>query len=276
VAWPRGWWRYLVPNTVTISGLVFAVVAVQRAFDGFPVEAAWWAMLVVLTDKADGFLATRLKATSEFGVQLDSLTDAVAFGVTPATIFWAYFSRHPELGWTDGWQVWVLRVLCACFAVAASLRLARFNVLAQSGPKKHYTGIPTTLTAGFMLAFFVMCLKYSGPSLTGVESTPWLHSWKMFPGLRMDGVVPLLPWMLPLGAAAMLSPIAVPKLGKTFSRVTDVLLLSGVLFGYVCGLLRRLPDYLSIAAAYYICLALYHTAAGRARKPPTSDQRDAA
>ena len=66
------WWRYAVPNAVTSASLVFGVLGVQAAVSGRVIEAAWWGVLVVLTDKADGFLASALKGTITTPEQLFS------------------------------------------------------------------------------------------------------------------------------------------------------------------------------------------------------------
>src|SRR4051794_40808035 len=98
----RGWWRYVPPNVVTSVSLMLGVLAIESAVDGRPIDAAWWGLLVTLTDKLDGFLASALKGTSAFGVQMDSLADLVAFGAVPATVFYAFFSTRPSLGWATG------------------------------------------------------------------------------------------------------------------------------------------------------------------------------
>src|SRR5262249_52886769 len=135
--------RYVPPNAVTASSLVFGVIAVEEAVSGRPVSAAWWGLVCMLTDKLDGFLAGLLDARSEFGLQLDSLADMVTFGVVPSTVFFAYFSTHPALGWASGAGLLALRILCAGFVVAAGLRLARYNVTNSGQPQKpHYTGVP--------------------------------------------------------------------------------------------------------------------------------------
>src|SRR5579859_4659851 len=95
-------WRYLPPNAATLTSVVIATLAIERAVAGRPVAAAWLAILCMGTDKLDGLLASTLRASSEFGVQLDSLADLVAFGVAPAAIFYSYYHARPELGWGAG------------------------------------------------------------------------------------------------------------------------------------------------------------------------------
>jgi CDP-diacylglycerol---serine O-phosphatidyltransferase len=255
-------WRYLAPNAVTASSLVFGVIAVEVAITGRPVEATWWGLICLFTDKLDGFLASALKAGSAFGVQLDSLADLLAFGVVPSTILFAFFSTRPELGWTTGGGLLALRVLCAGWVIAAAVRLARFNVAAARGPIVHYTGTPSTMAAGLVLALFLTCLKYADPRLSAPETH---DSWRWLGGFRADGLVRWVPLALVAGGAGMLSPLRVPKLGRTRRRSTDVLLLAAVVFGYGVGLARRLPEYLFLGGMVYlgVCVA-YHLRTRRA------------
>jgi phosphatidylserine synthase len=249
-------WRYVPPNAVTATSIIIGVIAIQTAIAGRPVEAAWWGLLVTLTDKLDGLLAGLLKARSEFGVQLDSLADLVSFGVVPAAVFWTLYSTRPELGWATGGPRLGLRVLCAAWTVAVAFRLARFNVLAQKGPLEHYTGTPSTMTAGIVQALLLAALKYADPSLIAPER---LDRWRLLGPLRTDAIVPWLPFTLLLGAVGMLSPLRVPKLGRTFHPAATVLLVTAVGFGYAVGVARRLPEYLFLGGLYYVfvCIA-YH------------------
>lgn len=244
------------PNAVTALSIVFGVVAVETAVAGRPVSAAWWGLLVTLTDKLDGMLASLLKAQSAFGVQLDSLADLIAFGVVPSVVFWTLYSTRPELGWSAGWGRAGLRAVSSLYTVAVAVRLARFNLLQQKGAQHHYTGTPSTMTAGILLSFLLAMLKYADPSHAAPER---LDGWRLLGGLSTEAVLPWLPLTLLLGAAGMLSPLRVPKLGRAFHPAVTVLLLGAVGFGYTVGAMRRLPEYLCGGGLYYlgVCVA-YH------------------
>jgi len=253
---PTAWWRYLIPNAVTSASLLFGAIAVQAAVDGRPVAAAWWGLLVVLTDKADGFLASALKGGSAFGVQLDSLADLVAFGVVPATVLYSFYRAHPQLGWSSELGRFGLRALCALYVVVCGLRLARFNVGVVKGPVRHYFGVPSTVASGLLMALFLACLKYADPSWSAPEVA---DAWRPLGGLRSDALLPWLPLLLPLCGLGMLSTFRVPKLGRTFSRATDVVLIVCVALSYATGLSRRLPEYLAAAALFYLGVSVaYH------------------
>jgi CDP-diacylglycerol--serine O-phosphatidyltransferase len=249
-------WRYVPPNAVTAASLVLGVLAVESAVGGRPVDAAWWGLVVTLTDKLDGFLANWLKATSQFGVQLDSLADLLAFGVVPSTVMYAYFAAHPQFGWAHGIGGLGLRAICGAYVIAVAIRLARFNVMAQKGQQKHYLGTPSTMTAGVLMAFFLFTLKYASPDASAPEQ---LDNWRLFGPLHTDALIAWLPLTLLIGAAGMLSPLRVPKLGRTFHPAATALLLAAVFFGYSMGIIRRLPEYLVGGGLYYfgICIA-YH------------------
>jgi CDP-diacylglycerol--serine O-phosphatidyltransferase len=264
----------LLPNLATTASLVLALVAIQFAIRGRPVAAAWFCLLCTLTDKLDGLLARTFRGTSEFGVQFDSLADLCSFGVAPAVIFYAYFAAHPELGWAGGAGLVALQVVSALWVVCAALRLARYNVAAAQGPSAHFTGTPTTMTAGIVVSLFLMVLTYSAPALSAPET---FSSWRLLGALRLDALVPLLPLALVAGGVSMISPVRIPKLGRTRSRVLDVVLITMVVFGYTMGIVRRLPEYLVGGGIYWYGLGVaYHLRTRRrAEADPTPATRAA-
>ena len=73
--------RYLAPNLITAASLVFGLVSLSAAHRGDWRLAGWMIIYAVMCDRLDGLVARRLKATSEFGVQLDSFADFLNFGL---------------------------------------------------------------------------------------------------------------------------------------------------------------------------------------------------
>jgi CDP-diacylglycerol--serine O-phosphatidyltransferase len=245
-------WRYVPPNAVTAANIVIAMVAVQAAAEGHTTFAAWLGMLCMISDKLDGFLAAALKASSRFGVELDSLADLVAFGVAPATIYYAFFRTQPSLGWASGVGRMALAALCAFHVVAVAVRLARFNVQAAEGPRRHYLGVPSTMVAGSLLTAFLFALKYAAAG-AGEFDEP------RFPRLHTDGLLRSLPFLFLVGAVAMLSSLRVPKLQRTRSRLLNVLLVIGLVIGITAILFRHAPEYLVGGALVYIATCfIYH------------------
>lgn len=260
--------RYLVPNAITAFGIACAVLSVQASVAGDMRMAAWWIIYCVLTDKLDGLAARALKGSSAFGVQMDSLADLVSFGVAPATLVYAFFSHHPELGWSDGWHGIALRAIGLGFVICAAARLGRFNVTTEApGADKMFFGTPTTFSGGIIAAIFLVLLKYGDPSWGGVTA----GDWRALGGLRLDVVMPVLPWLLAAGGIGMISTLRVPKLGRSGVRIVDVLVFGDIFACYVFGFARRLPELLTATALMILPIAaVYHLASKRARsvKPP--------
>jgi CDP-diacylglycerol--serine O-phosphatidyltransferase len=249
-------WRYVVPNAFTAASLLFAVLAVEAAIAGRVVAAAWWGLYGTLTDRLDGAAAKLLRASSEFGVQFDSLADLAIFGVVPPAVFYAFYTRHPTLGWSTPATRAALVAVCAAWTLATAMRLARFNVASARGPVAHYLGTPSTMTAGIVGVAFLTALKYSAPALIAPERS---DPWRLFGPARLDATLPWLPLLLLVGAAAMLSPLRVPKLGRAKSRVVTIVLAVIVAVGYTAGLFHRLPEYmLAGGVGYLVACVVFH------------------
>lgn len=242
-------WRFVVPNAFTAASLVFAVLAIEAAISGRIIAAAWWGLYGTLTDRLDGAAAKALKASSEFGVQFDSLADLAIFGVAPPAVFYAFYVAHPALGWATPVGRAALVALCAAWTLATAARLARFNVASARGAVTHYLGTPSTMTAGIVGVAFVTALKYSDPSWIAPESA---DPWRLLGPARLDATLPFLPLLLLAGAVGMLSPLRVPKLGRTRNRAVTVVLAVTVAFGYGAGLFHRLPEYLLAGGLVYL------------------------
>ncbi len=249
-------WRYLVPNAFTAASLAFGVLGILAAVDGRPIAAAWWGLYCTLTDRLDGAAAKALKAGSAFGVQFDSLADLVSFGVVPPAVLYTFYSSRPQLGWTAPGLHALLVACCVAWVLAAAGRLARFNVAAASGPKAHYVGTPSTMTAGLVLVLFLTALKYSAPAWSAPETS---DPWRLLGGARLDATLRWAPLLLPVGAVGMLSPLRVPRLGRTRHLVTTIVLAALVVFGYAVGLFHRLPEYMAAGGLYYLVFSVvYH------------------
>ena len=127
----------LLPNAVTVLALCSGLSAVNFALAGrFDLCVAAIAAAAVF-DALDGGLARLLDASSKIGAELDSLSDLVAFGVSPALLFYIWRLDGNRLGW----------VVALVFAVCMALRLARFNTLIdaeQRWPfaKEFFVGVP--------------------------------------------------------------------------------------------------------------------------------------
>ena len=249
-------WRYAVPNAFTAASIVFAVLAIEDAIRGRIVAAMWWGLYGTLTDRLDGAAAKLLEAQSAFGVQFDSLADLAIFGIVPPAVFYAFYAGHPALGWASPLLRAALVAMCAAWTLATAARLARFNVASASGPVAHYSGTPSTMTAGIVGVAFLTALKYSDAAWTAPETS---DPWRLLGGARLDAALPFLPLLLLLGAVGMLSPLRVPKLGRLRSRALTVVLAVAVAIGYGAGLVHRLPEYmLAGGLVYLVACGVFH------------------
>ena len=158
----------LLPNAITVLALCAGLSAVQFALSGDPTGAVVAIAVAAVLDGLDGRLARLLDATSRMGAELDSLSDAVSFGVPPALVLYAWGLHGDRAGW----------VVALVFAVCMVLRLARFNTLlddteAPPFAKEFFIGVPAP--AGALLALLPMVVTlqlgrgwWSGPLLVSV------------------------------------------------------------------------------------------------------------
>jgi len=132
---------YLLPNLLTTGALFCGFYAVLSGFSG---EYEWAAMAIfaaMIFDGLDGRVARMTNTQSDFGVQYDSLSDMVSFGVAPAVVAYGWgLTSLGKLG------------LAAAFVYAscAALRLARFNVQAELSDNKNFTGLPSPAAAAIV------------------------------------------------------------------------------------------------------------------------------
>ncbi|GAA0469109.1 phosphatidylcholine/phosphatidylserine synthase [Parasphingorhabdus litoris] len=139
--------RAFAPNAVTALALCVGLSGVRFAFLENWVLAAGAIVLAGILDGLDGRIARLLNAQSRFGAELDSLSDVIAFGVTPAVVMFFWSLQHmPQFGW----------VISLTMAVGCALRLARFNAHIDDEDQPHksagfLTGIPAPVAAGLVM-----------------------------------------------------------------------------------------------------------------------------
>jgi CDP-diacylglycerol--serine O-phosphatidyltransferase len=153
--------RMMVPNLITVLAICAGLSGIRLAFEGRYELAVSMVLLAAFLDGIDGRIARMMRATSNFGVQMDSLADIVNFGVAPALVLYVYvLDQARSFGW----------IAALIFAISAGLRLARFNVMVDrpNKPKwlsEYFVGVPAP--AGALL---VMLPVYVG--FLGVEPSP--------------------------------------------------------------------------------------------------------
>jgi len=153
--------RLMIPNVITVLAICAGLTGIRLAFEGRFELAVGMVLLAAFLDGIDGRIARLLKATSKFGVQMDSLADIINFGVAPALVLYAYvLDQARSLGW----------IAALIYAIAAGLRLARFNVMEERQVKapwqsEFFVGVPAPMGAALVL--LPVYLGFLGVSLTG-------------------------------------------------------------------------------------------------------------
>lgn len=179
--------RAVLPNAVTALALCSGLTAVRFAIAAEWERAVLMIMLAAVLDGIDGQIARMVRGESRFGAELDSLSDAISFGVAPALILylWALIEA-PKIGW----------IVALLYAVFCALRLARFNaqIDAAEAPRKlagYLTGIPAPAGAGLaMLPIYIWL--WSGEELA---RSYWIVTpWVAFVGLLMVSSLATYSW----------------------------------------------------------------------------------
>lgn len=180
--------RAVVPSLFTVLNMFCGFLSIIEASKGEFANAAWFIILAAGFDSLDGVMARLTKSSSEFGVQIDSLSDVVSFGAAPA-----YLVYQMSLFQLEGLGI----LLSSLLMIFAGLRLARFNTQLVGFDKDHFTGLPTPASA-LTIAAFVL--------------TYWSH----VSGLDATAAA-LLPWMTPILALLMVSKVeydTLPRISK--------------------------------------------------------------
>jgi CDP-diacylglycerol--serine O-phosphatidyltransferase len=133
----------ILPSAFTLGNLFFGMHAIVAASRGDLVWAGWYIIFAGILDMLDGRIARFTRTGSRFGAELDSLVDAISFGVAPAFIMYQVYFSDTQWSW----------VLSFVYVTAVVVRLARFNVEQGGEAKKYFHGLPSP-AAGMLLASY--------------------------------------------------------------------------------------------------------------------------
>jgi len=132
---------YLLPNLFTTSALFAGFYAIVAGINTHFEAAAIAIFVAMILDGMDGRIARMTNTQSDFGVQYDSLSDLVSFGLAPSLVVYQWsLSNLGKLGWSA----------CFIYAAATALRLARFNTQAGSADKRYFQGLPSPAAAALI------------------------------------------------------------------------------------------------------------------------------
>lgn len=152
---------YLLPNLFTVgamfAGFYAIVSSTHHRFD----TAAIAIFVAMLLDGLDGRVARLTHTQSEFGAQMDNMSDMVCFGVTPALVLYQWsLSGVGKVGW----------LVAFIYTVCTALRLARFLSMDDHDNKRFSRGLTTTAAAGFIASVLWFCTKHhiTGDSIKSI------------------------------------------------------------------------------------------------------------
>ncbi|KUH98145.1 CDP-diacylglycerol--serine O-phosphatidyltransferase [Mycobacterium sp. IS-3022] len=198
----------ILPSAMTVAAICLGLSAVKMALDDRPTEAMAFLAVAAILDALDGRIARALGATSRMGEEIDSLADAVNFGVAPAFIVYGTLLSQSRIGW----------IVVLVYAVCIVLRLARFNAMLEvdkpAYEKKYFVGMPAPAGAigaigplaakmqfgeGWWTSELAVVIWMVGVSLLVVSTIPMrkIHTFAVPPNM----VAPLLA-LVAIGVAA--------------------------------------------------------------------------
>jgi CDP-diacylglycerol--serine O-phosphatidyltransferase len=184
--------RAVVPSLFTVLNMFCGFLSIIHSSRADFVSASWFIVLAAVFDALDGVMARLTKSTSQFGVEIDSLSDIVSFGAAPA--FMVY---QAQLHVMEGFGVLISSLLM----VFGGLRLARFNVQLVGFDKDHFVGLPIPASAMTVTSFM---LTYNSP------------------GRGLDpAAAAVLPWMVVALGLLMVSKVKYDTLPRISRRAVQ-------------------------------------------------------
>jgi CDP-diacylglycerol--serine O-phosphatidyltransferase len=177
----------VMPSAFTLGNLFFGFWSIVSAFNGNFRWAGWFIVFAAILDVVDGRVARLSKTNSRFGAELDSLVDVISFGVAPALLmYFLDFASGGRFAW----------VLCYIYVVAVALRLARYNVLADTKPTPGwFTGMPSPAAACTLAVYYPF------------SQTAWYRASLAYLDLQHQGLVVLILLL----AVLMVSNVKYPR-----------------------------------------------------------------
>ncbi|MDP5276853.1 CDP-diacylglycerol--serine O-phosphatidyltransferase [Chengkuizengella axinellae] len=169
-----------LPSVFTVANLFIGITSIIFVFNNQPDIAALLVIVAMLTDGIDGRVARALNVQSEFGKELDSLSDVISFGVAPAFLMYVVaFQEMSAIGW----------IVTAIFPICGALRLARFNVVTND-VKGYFIGLPIPAAGGILSS---MALFHDGIHLSVLVLVTIILSLLMvsnikYPSLKSVGI----------------------------------------------------------------------------------------
>tara|TARA_X000001036_G_C20563572_1_gene759522 strand:+ start:18 stop:809 length:792 start_codon:yes stop_codon:yes gene_type:complete len=221
--------RYLLPNILTLGGVCLGISSIKFSIDGNYSLAVTLILFAAILDALDGRIARLIKGTSDFGKELDSLTDFVSFGIAPVFVlyFWE-LNKYGKLGWA----------ITLLYSVCCVLRLARFNLTKieenQEWKNNFFEGVPSP--AGGLL--ILMPLIYD---LTNINLS-----------INIKNITPYLTIIIAVLLVSKIPTLALKKISISSKTTVFLLLIFGIIF--IALLFYTLETLLVFGIAYILSI----------------------
>lgn len=211
-----------LPSLFTVANLALGIMAIILVFNDNATFAAIMVIIAMLADGLDGRVARALNATSEFGKELDSLSDVISFGVAPAFIMYV-------VAFADLKTAAVAWIVTAIFPICGALRLARFNVM--EGIPGYFIGLPIPAAGGVLatLALFQDSIHMYVLLASTVLLSYLMVSNIKYPSFKKANISKTAIWIT--GVLLTISTAAAIYNPKTASRLIFVPLVVYALYG---------------------------------------------
>ncbi len=238
--------RAVVPSLFTVLNMFSGFMSIIHASKGEFLPAAWFIILAAGFDSLDGVMARITKSTSQFGVEIDSLSDVVSFGAAPAFLVYQF-----ALVSLDGFGIF----LSSLVMIFAGLRLARFNTQLVGFDKDHFLGLPVPASAITIASFVLNVVNgVDGFVGRGPDVLPWLCvvlSLLMVSKVRYDTLPKISrrairkePWKFVFGA------LAIVVVGATGGNAIFPLLVVFVVLGMVRSVIAIVKRMLHVGPTF--------------------------
>ena len=223
--------RYLLPNILTLGGVCLGISSIKFSIDDNYSLAVTLILFAAILDALDGRIARLIKGTSEFGKELDSLTDFVSFGIAP--VFVLYFwdlNKYGKLGWA----------ITLIYSVCCVLRLARFNLTkieeTQEWKNNFFEGIPSP--AGGLLILMPLIYELTNLNL----------------GINIKIITPYLTIIIAVLLVSKIPTLALKKISISPKATVFLLLAIGIIF--ISLLFYTLETLLAFGVAYVLTIPI--------------------
>ncbi|HEX6250353.1 MAG TPA: CDP-diacylglycerol--serine O-phosphatidyltransferase, partial [Gemmatimonadaceae bacterium] len=224
----------VLPNGFTLANLFLGVLAIVTAARGDFRTAGVYVVLGGIADALDGRIARATRTGSRFGEELDSLVDAITFGLAPALIMYFAVLNREGLDW----------LLVFLYTACAVIRLARFNVEQAGRAKKYFHGLPSP-AAGMTLATYYWFSQTPLYTQTMIADLPWQV---------------MLRYVMAGLAFLMISNVSYPAVPTVGYRSARELLGTAVVVGTILGIIFLPWEFFFPALMTYVLYGVAKTA----------------